>query len=52
MSETLSLIVKSETMEQMWEQFRKKNFFVGDLVWADVITDVLHTIQTYIIEVC
>lgn len=52
MSETLSLIAKSETMEQMWEQFRKKNFFVGDLVWADVITDVLHTIQTYIIEVC
>ncbi len=52
MSETLSQIEKNETMAQMWEQFRKKNFFVGDLVWADVITDVLYTIQTYIIELC
>ena len=29
----LNKIKDSEAMTQMWEQFRKKNFFVGVLFW-------------------
>ena len=36
-------------MAQMWEQFRKKNFFVGDLQWDEVICDVLKTMDVYIL---
>lgn len=41
-ADTLSKIQSDETLAQMWEQFRKKNFFVGDLQWEDVLREVLH----------
>ena len=49
MTDTLSKIKENEAMAQMWEQFRKKNFFVGDLQWDEVICDVLKTIDEYIL---
>ena len=49
MMETLAKIKENETMAQMWEKFRKKNFFVGDLHWNEIINDVLKTIDTYIL---
>ena len=33
---------------EMWEQFRKKNFYVGDLQWEDVLQEVLHTMSKLI----
>ncbi|MBP3602951.1 MAG: nucleotidyl transferase AbiEii/AbiGii toxin family protein [Lachnospiraceae bacterium] len=41
---TLSKIKNDEPLAKMWEQFRKKNFFVGDLHWEDVLQEVLHII--------
>lgn len=32
----------------MWNQFRKKNYFVGDLEWTEVLNGVLDVIYTYI----
>jgi len=49
MTDTLSKIKENEAMAQMWEQFRKKNFFVGDLQWDEVICDVLKTMDEYIL---
>ena len=43
-------IRENEVMAQMWEQFRKKNFFVGDLQWDIVISEVLKTVETYILK--
>lgn len=40
--DTLSKIRTDEPMEQMWEQFRKKNFFVGNLEWEEALGEVLH----------
>ncbi len=48
-TDTLSKIKENEAMAQMWEQFRKKNFFVGDLQWDEVICDVLKTMDVYIL---
>ena len=48
-TDTLSKIKENEAMAQMWEQFRKKNFFVGDLQWDEVICDVLKTMDEYIL---
>ena len=48
MKETLAKVVQSEAMEQMWEQFRKKNFFVGDLQWHEVLQEVMRTMDVYI----
>lgn len=50
MSETLTLIEENTGMAQMWEQFKKKNYFVGDLDWKDVLSDVLNVIDTYIVN--
>lgn len=49
MSEILSLIEKDAGMAQMWLQFRRKNYFVGDLEWNDVLSGVLDVIYTYIV---
>lgn len=38
----LSKIKNDEPLAKMWEQFKKKNFFVGDLHWEDVLQEVLH----------
>lgn len=46
---TLAKIKENESMAQMWEQFRKKNFFVGNLQWDEIICDVLKTMDVYIL---
>lgn len=48
-TDTLAKIKENEAMAQMWEQFRKKNFFVGGLQWDEVICDVLKTMDVYIL---
>ena len=48
-TDTLAKIKENEAMAQMWEQFRKKNFFIGDLQWDEVICDVLKTMDVYIL---
>ena len=45
----LNIINDNEAMAQMWEQFRKKNFFVGALLWEDVLAGVTSKIEHYII---
>ena len=50
MLEILTMIGKNAGMANMWEQFRKKNYFVGDLGWNDVLSDVLNVIHTYIMD--
>lgn len=47
MSETLTMIEKDEGMAEMWERYRKGNYFVGDLKWKTVLNGVLDTIYTY-----
>lgn len=39
---TLSRIQNDEPLAKMWEQFRKKNFFVGDLQWDEVLEELVH----------
>lgn len=43
-------IEENAGMEQMWEQFRKKNYFVGELEWKSMISYVAQMIHTYIIS--
>lgn len=33
---TLETIKNDQTMKSMWDQFREKNFFVGELTWEEV----------------
>lgn len=47
---TLNKINENEAMEHMWEQFRKKNFFVGDMTWEDVSSSVISQIEQYILN--
>ena len=47
MKETLVQIEENVVMAQMWEQFRKKNYFVGDLEWEDVLSNVLQMIYKF-----
>lgn len=35
-------------MAELWKQFRKKNYFVRELEWDDVMVDVLNIITDYI----
>jgi len=48
MKDALAKIVASKAMAQMWEQFRKKNFFVRDLQWDEVLQEVRKIMNTYI----
>lgn len=50
MEDILSKIKENEIMAQMWEQFRKKNFFVGDLQWNDVFSSILQMLDVYILS--
>lgn len=50
MTETLIQIKDDAGMAQMWERFREKNYYVGDLDWESVLSVVLRVISTYIIE--
>ena len=47
---TLSQIYENEALEQMWEQFRRKNYFVGELIWDEVVNGVKSVIEQYIIK--
>ena len=40
--DTLSKIKNDEPLAKMWERFRMKNFFVGDLQWEETLQEVLH----------
>ncbi len=51
MSETFTMIEKDAEMAKMWERFRKKNYFVGDLEWKEVLNSVLNVIYG-ILEGC
>lgn len=44
--ETLVQIEKNMGLAQMWVQFRKKNYFVGELEWNDVLDGVLNSIRS------
>ena len=46
---TLNKINDNEAMAQMWEQFKKKNFFVGVLSWEEVLAGVISKIEQCII---
>ncbi|MCM1064079.1 MAG: hypothetical protein NC420_06290 [Eubacterium sp.] len=50
MSETLILIENDAGMAGMWEQFKKKNYFVGNLEWKDVLNGVRDAIDVYIAD--
>ena len=45
MTDILAKINANEAMVQMWEKFRKKNYFVGDLEWDMVIKEVKRVIE-------
>ena len=48
--ETLEQLKEDGGMEQMWEQFRKNNYYVGDLRWGNVISYVVQVISESIID--
>ncbi|MCI8693900.1 MAG: nucleotidyl transferase AbiEii/AbiGii toxin family protein [Lachnospiraceae bacterium] len=43
-SETLTMIEKDAGMAGMWEQFRKRNYYVGGLEWNEVLNGVLDAV--------
>ena len=43
--DTLNMISDDLHMEELWEQFRKSNFFVGDIDWKSVIDYVGNAIN-------
>lgn len=49
MTETLVQIQENAGMAQMWERFRKTNYFVGDLEWGTVLEVVCQAIQPIIV---
>ena len=48
MLETLTMIEKDAGMARIWEQFRKRNYFVGNLEWKEILNSALDVIYTYI----
>lgn len=46
--ETLAWIEKNEEMAGMWERFRGRNYFVGDLEWKEVLNGVLDVIYNFL----
>lgn len=45
MFDTLALLKKDEGLAQMWEMFRKKNYYVGELEWEVVLRIVIKEIM-------
>ena len=43
MNHILKKISEDGIMAQMWEQFRKKNYFVGELQWEEVSEKVIRS---------
>lgn len=46
---TLHLISDDLQMEELWAQFQKSNFYVGDLAWKNVIGYVENTMKKYLL---
>ena len=46
---TLHLISDDLQMEELWAQFQKSNFYVGDLAWKNVIGYVESTMKKYLL---
>lgn len=40
--DTLTKIKNDDPLAEMWEQFKRSNFFVGNLQWEDALQEVLH----------
>lgn len=50
MAETLMQLREDSGMKQMWDQFCRKNYYVGELEWNEVVNDVVHVITEYILN--
>ena len=46
---TLHLISDDLHMVELWGQFQKSNFYVGDLEWGSVIDYVENTMKKYLL---
>lgn len=46
---TLHLISDDLQMAELWAQFQKSNFYVGDLAWKNVIGYVESTMKKYLL---
>jgi hypothetical protein len=46
---TLHLISDDLQMAELWAQFQKSNFYVGDLAWKNVIGYVENTMKKYLL---
>ena len=46
---TLHLISDDLQMAELWAQFQKSNFYVGDLAWKNVIGYVENTMKEYLL---
>ena len=46
---TLHLISDDLRMAELWGQFQKNNFYVGDLEWKNVIDYVENTMKKYLL---
>ena len=46
---TLHLISDDLHMAELWGQFQKSNFYVGDLEWKNVIDYVENTMKKYLL---
>lgn len=45
-----AMIEKDAEMAEMWGQYKKRNYFVSDLEWREVINGVLDLIYVYMEE--
>ena len=45
----LHLISDDLQMAELWAQFQKSNFYVGDLAWKNVIGYVENTMKKYLL---
>ena len=50
MNNILTKISEDDSMPQMWDRFRRKNYFVGELQWEEVSGKVIQNIQGLVVE--
>lgn len=50
MAGTLMKLREDSGMKQMWDQFCRKNYYVGELEWNEVVNDVAYVITEYILN--
>ena len=46
---TLHFVSNDLLMAELWGQFQKSNFYVGDLEWKNVIDYVENTMKKYLL---